>query len=330
MGNPPELYYEILHVAKDASPQGVRAAYKTLARQWHPDKHPPASRPEAEARFKAITEAYEALLDWQENRAVFAAWDEVRSRAAKKDSNVGDATPAIARARDEKAGVAGSAGPCTPAWESTKKVYSSCSNVAGGGRRAFAEFSSYVVRKAPPLECKVECTLEELCNGCKKEVRYTRDVLTKNGLITKKEVTQTIRVKPGWRKGTAVTLEGAGDERPGCLTGDAVFVITEKRHKRFKRLGDDLVLKAQVPLVTALTGWSLSFRLLGGDKFRCSFRDEVICPGYVKVVKGGGMPVAGGEKGARGDLRLKFDVVFPENLTDEQRKGLAEILGGCA
>ena len=64
MGNknkPPELYYEILHVARDASPhpQGVRAAYRSLVRQWHPDKHPPESRPEAEARFKAITEAYE-------------------------------------------------------------------------------------------------------------------------------------------------------------------------------------------------------------------------------------------------------------------------------
>ena len=60
MGNKtPELYYKILHVARDASPQGVRAAYRSLVRQWHPDKHPPESRPEAEARFKAITEAYE-------------------------------------------------------------------------------------------------------------------------------------------------------------------------------------------------------------------------------------------------------------------------------
>nr|CAB3461397.1 unnamed protein product [Digitaria exilis] len=43
----------------EASPQGVRAAYRSLVRQWHPDKHPSDSRPEAEAQFKAITEAYE-------------------------------------------------------------------------------------------------------------------------------------------------------------------------------------------------------------------------------------------------------------------------------
>lgn len=63
MGNkPPELYYDILHVARDASPQRVRAAYRSLVRQWHPDKHPPESRPAAEARFKVITEAYEVTL----------------------------------------------------------------------------------------------------------------------------------------------------------------------------------------------------------------------------------------------------------------------------
>ncbi|TVU19471.1 hypothetical protein EJB05_35621 [Eragrostis curvula] len=339
MGNkPPELssYHEILRVGRDASPQGFRAAYRSLARQWHPDKHPPSTRPLAEAKFKAITEAYEALLDQQENRAVFAAREGGRSKPTEKDRGGGDNAATARPVRSEKATSATAAATASrtpPRPEAAKNVYSAGSSVRGGGggvgRRALAEFSSYVVRKAPPLERRLECTLEELCSGCKKEVRYTRDVVTKNGLIAKEEVTKTIRVKPGWRKGTKVTLAGMGDERPGCLAGDAVFVVSEKRHKRFKRLGDDLVLRAQVPLVSALTGWSLSFRLLGGERLRCSFRDEVICPGYVKVVKGGGMPVAGGEDGARGDLRVKLDVVFPENLTVEQRKGLAEILRGC-
>ena len=146
-------------------------------------------------------------------------------------------------------------------------------------------------------------------------------------LIAKKEMTQTIRVKPGWKKGTKVTFEGMGNERPGCLPGDAVFTVSARRHKAFKRQGDDLVLKAEVPLVSALTGWNFSFRLLGGEKVSWSFRDEVIGPGYEKVVRGEGMPVAGGK---RGDLRVKFDVVFPKNLTDEQRRGLVEILRGCA
>jgi DnaJ homolog subfamily B member 13 len=59
MGNPPELYHKILNIPKDTSPHEIRAAYKNLVKKWHPDKHPPSSRPEAEARFKAISEAYE-------------------------------------------------------------------------------------------------------------------------------------------------------------------------------------------------------------------------------------------------------------------------------
>uniref|UniRef100_A0A453G2C7 Chaperone DnaJ C-terminal domain-containing protein n=1 Tax=Aegilops tauschii subsp. strangulata TaxID=200361 RepID=A0A453G2C7_AEGTS len=146
--------------------------------------------------------------------------------------------------------------------------------------------------------------------------------------IVKKEVTQAIMVKPGWRKGHKVTLDGMGDERPGCLPADAVFTVAEKKHSMFKRVGDDLVLKAKVPLVNALTGWSFSFRLLSGKKVSCKFDDEVICPGYEKVIKGEGMPIAE-QRGARGDLRVKLEIVFPEQLTDEQRAGLAEILKDC-
>nr|BAB86234.1 putative heat shock protein [Oryza sativa Japonica Group] len=340
MGNPPELYHRILNIPRETSPQEIRAAYKSLVKKWHPDKHPPSSKPEAEARFKAITEAYEALLDQQENRAVFGVCcnDGRAGEKAMACGVVGGGGAHIARTRSDDFGAR--MAPGTPARE-FKKVYSSGNS---GGRRAFAEFSSSIMRKAPPLERKLDCTLEELCHGCKKEVKFTRDVVTKNGVaglitfngftildrsIVKKEVSQMVLVKPGWKKGNKITFEGMGDERPGCLPADAVFVISEKKHPVFKRVGNDLVLKAEVPLVSALTGWSFSFRLLSGKKVSCSFQDEIICPGYEKIIKGEGMPIAD-QKGARGDLRVKFEIAFPKQLTDEQRDGLAQILRGCA
>ncbi|KAF7038894.1 hypothetical protein CFC21_048987 [Triticum aestivum] len=324
MVNPPELYHRILDVPRGTSSQGLRAAYKGLARKWHPDKHPPASKPEAEARFKAITEAYEALLDQQENRAVFGVCNDDRAAEMFGTFGAGGGGGGARMARTRSDDFCMRSAPATPAREFTK-VYSSGNT---GGRRAFAEFSSSIMRKAPPLERALECTLEELCRGCKKQVKFTRDVVTKNGSIVKKEVTQAIMVKPGWRKGHKVTLDGMGDERPGCLPADAVFTVAEKKHSMFKRVGDDLVLKAKVPLVNALTGWSFSFRLLSGKKVSCKFDDEVICPGYEKVIKGEGMPIAE-QRGARGDLRVKLEIVFPEQLTDEQRAGLAEILKDC-
>ncbi|KAG8054558.1 hypothetical protein GUJ93_ZPchr0001g32984 [Zizania palustris] len=45
MGNPPELYHRILNIPRETSPQEIRAAYKNLVRKWHPDKHPPSSKP---------------------------------------------------------------------------------------------------------------------------------------------------------------------------------------------------------------------------------------------------------------------------------------------
>ncbi|AQK81160.1 hypothetical protein ZEAMMB73_Zm00001d036488 [Zea mays] len=50
-----------------------------LVKKWHPDKHPPSSRPKAEVRFKAISEAYEAILDQQENRGVFELCNDGRA-----------------------------------------------------------------------------------------------------------------------------------------------------------------------------------------------------------------------------------------------------------
>jgi len=319
MGNPPELYHKILNIPKDTSPQEIRTAYKNLVKKWHPDKHPPSSKPEAEARFKAISEAYEALLDQQENRAVFGLCNDGRAGERAGGGCVG---PRMERTRSDD--LCTRSAPGTPARE-FKKVYSSGNS---GGRRAFAEFSSSIMRKAPPLERKLECTLEELCRGCKKEVKFTRDVVTRNGSIVKKEVSQTVVVKPGWKKGKQVVFEGMGDERPGCLPADAIFTVSEKKHPTFKRVGNDLVLKAEVPLVSALTGWSLSFRLLSGKKVSLAFQDEVICPGLEKVIRGEGMPIPEHKGGARGDLRVKLEVVFPKELTGEQRAGLAEILKG--
>lgn len=144
-------------------------------------------------------------------------------------------------------------------------------------------------------------------------------------MIVRKQESETIKVKPGWKKGTKITFEGMGDERPGYLPADVIFVITEKEHPVFKRVGNDLVLKVEIPLVNALTGWTFSFRLLNGEKMTCSLHDEIIYPGYEKVIRGQGMPTAS-DKGQRGDLRIKFQIVFPTRLSSEQKYRIIEVL----
>lgn len=133
-----------------------------------------------------------------------------------------------------------------------------------------------------------------------------------------------IEVKPGWKKGTKITFEGKGDERPGTLPADVIFLIAEKRHPLFKREDNDLVLAIEIPLIKALTGCTLSIPLLSGEKIGLSL-DEIVYPGYERIIPGQGMPNPK-EQGKRGDLRMKFRVTFPTHLSDEQRSDILSLL----
>lgn len=136
-------------------------------------------------------------------------------------------------------------------------------------------------------------------------------------------------MKPGWRKGTKITFEGVGDEKPGYLPADIVFLIDEKKHPLLRRDGNNLEICVEIPLVDALTGCSMPIPLLGGENMTLSFENTVIYPGYEKVIRGQGMPNPK-NKGTRGDLIVKFLIEFPSELSDEQRKEAVSILQDCS
>lgn len=143
-------------------------------------------------------------------------------------------------------------------------------------------------------------------------------------LMVEEQELLCIKVKPGWRKGTKITFEGIGDERPGMLPADVIFSIVEEEHPLFKREGNDLVLSLGVSLVDALTGCLLSIPLLGGENMNC-WIDDIIYPGYEKIIAGQGMPIPH-ENGKRGDLRIRFQVEFPTKLSEKQRSDLFSLL----
>ena len=137
----------------------------------------------------------------------------------------------------------------------------------------------------------------------------------------------SINVKPGWKKGTKVTFPEKGNEQPGLIPADLIFVIDEKPHDVFKRDGNDLVVHKKISLADALGGLTLSVPLLDGRTLSVPLVTEIIYPGFEKVISKEGMPIAK-EHGKKGKLRIKFDVKFPSRLSVEQRSSIKKILNG--
>lgn len=140
-------------------------------------------------------------------------------------------------------------------------------------------------------------------------------------------VRQTIHVviQAGMRQGCRITLPGLGhQDAPGCDSSDLVLVVQQARHGTFRRLNDDLYAIVTIPLVTALTGGQLSMQHLNGRLLQLPL-SGVVVPGSEVIVSGEGMPVLGQEQ-QRGNLHLKLEVAFPQDLNAVQRCHLRRVL----
>jgi DnaJ family protein B protein 4 len=131
-----------------------------------------------------------------------------------------------------------------------------------------------------------------------------------------------ISVKPGWKAGTKVTFEGWGDEEPGCEPGDIIFTIQEKKHPRFTRNGPDLIHRRAISLTDALCGTNFEIVGIDGETIKIDTTKDVLSPSSTKRVRGKGMPK---RQGGHGDLIIEFDISFPTQLSDQQKKKLREL-----
>jgi len=178
--------------------------------------------------------------------------------------------------------------------------------------------------KQSPIEKRFACTLEELYTGATKRMKITKTILDASGKQMKAEKVLTINVKPGWKAGTKITFPEEGDEEPGIIPADIVFILEEKPHPIFKREGNDLIHTIDVTLRSALTGYTVNIKGLSGQAIRVPI-NEIITPNYTKVVHGEGMPHQK-DPSKKGNLILKFNVTFPRDLNASQKAKLMDAL----
>lgn len=208
------------------------------------------------------------------------------------------------------------------------------SRTFGNGSAGFMDFSrtfgsggslfSGMEKQDPPVEHPLNLNLEDLYIGCTKRMKISRKVLNADGKISKEDKIVSVDVRPGWKSGTKVTFAKEGDQAPGKIPSDIVFVIYEKPHLKFTREGNDLCHKVKLPLSTALCGGEVNIPHIDGSSERRVLRN-VVGPDTKEVIRGQGMPISK-QPGKRGDLIINYDITFPRTIAEEDKRQLRNIL----
>eukprot|EP00798_Chlamydomonas_sp_ICE-L_P008304 gene8304-1576_t len=314
-------YYDILGVAKGSDENEQKKAYRKLAMKWHPDKNPD-NKEQAGAKFKEVSEAYEVLSD-PKKKEIYDKYGEDGLKSGGGGGGCGGGGCGSYHARNpedifaEFFGGSFSGGGGGDPLEMFGGSFNGqgFGGMPGMGRpgSSFGQQGRGGARKGKAIEQPLACTLEELYTGA------TMEKCRLAGQVRGSQESEIleINIKPGWKKGTKITFPEKGDESPGIIPADIVFILDEKPHSILRRDGNDLLITKRLMLVDALCGTTMSIPLLDGSKIDVPVND-IITPTSVKLLKGKGMPITKAP-GTFGNLIIKFEVQFPRTLTDEQK-----------
>jgi curved DNA-binding protein len=306
-----EDFYSVLGVPRTADAATIKKAYKKLARDLHPDKNP--GNKSAEARFKAVNRAYEALGDEKRRKL----YDEFGEEALREGF---DAEKARAykqwQSRSGRNGGFGGGG-----FEGgTVNLEDLFGGRAGGGggfsADGFGDIFGRGRRRGPmkghDLEQEITVPFESAVRGTELQMRTpgSPDVVT-------------VRIPPGADEGSRVRIPGHGAASPnGGPNGDLVLAIHVEPHKLFERDGDDLFIDVPITTSEAIKGAKVKVPTFDGPvAIKVPPRTQ---SGTKLRVRGKGIARKGKEPG---DLYVNFMIHVPvssdpalDKLADEIEK----------
>lgn len=338
--------YEVLGVARTASADEIKAAYRRLARQYHPDVN--RDDKDAEERFKEVGEAYEILGD-EEKRRRFDQFGTVDGPTADPffgGGGIGDlfdmffgATQTQGRRRvqgrngeDVQVGVTIRLQDVLTGVE--KEVSyprpKRCGECGGTGGEGGAKPETCPTCGGSGSVSRLQNTFigqirtSTTCSACHGEgtvVRNKCSACRGRGLVTSQEVA-SVRVPAGVQDGSTMHLSGRGGDGLGAgRPGDLYVLIGVEDDPRFVRDGNNLHTELTISFAQAALGDRLSVEGLGE-----SVEVEIPAgtqPGTVFRIRGAGLPPLHG--GARGDLYIETQVYVPEKLNDAQARLIREL-----
>ena len=290
-------YYDILEVSKGSSEKEVRAAYRRLARRYHPDVN--RGEADAEARFKEINEAYQVLSDADSRKKYDRYGENWRHAGQHERSGDPGASPFSWFTRARQGGRRGTGGRAE-GFGSISDIFGDM--FAGGG-------GMQDMPRTRRADLAVKVTLEEAYAGT------TRMVETAPNPISGEPGRRLqVTIPAGVATGSRVHVNAA-DKAGGSL--DVNLKITISAHRTFERKDDDLLTTVAVALEDAVLGGEIEVPTISGKKVALTVPPETQ-NGKAFRLKGKGMPRKKGS--GHGDLLATVKVVLPVDLSEEQRK----------
>ena len=349
-------YYEVLGASKGASAEELKKAYRTKAKELHPDRN--TDNPNAEAQFKEINEAYDVLKDADKKAAYdrygHAAFEGGRGPGGGGGGN-GDFGASFSDVFEDlfgdfmgRGGQGAQGGRRSRAQRGSDLRYNlrvsleesfkgvqktitvpsavACDVCSGTGAEGGAE----------PVTCptcsgmgKVRAqqgffTVERTCPTCAGAGQTIKNPCKSCGGAgrTEKERSLSVNIPAGVETGTRIRLSGEGEAgMRGGPTGDLYIFIETREHAIFKRDGVNLFITIPVSMITAALGGEVEVPTIDGGKSRVKVPAGTQAGKQLRL-RGKGMPALRG--GGAGDMLIELAVETPVNLTAKQKELLEE------
>src|SRR5580704_9965542 len=345
-------FYEVLGVAREASPEQIKSAYRKAALQYHPDRNP-EKKPEAEESFRAASEAYAVLSDPQKrsvydrygaaglgsrgfdsgfNASIFEEFQDILGDLFGFDEVLGGARRRGGRQRGQRGADLRYDMSLTFEEAATgvnTKIriarHEACEACKGTGAKPGSGMSKCSTCDGHGQLAYQQgfFSITRTCPACQGAGQVIRDTCVScrgQGRI-ERERTLDVGIPAGVDSGTRLRMAGQGEPGThGGSPGDLYIFLEVKEHASFERRGSDLVCEIPISIAQATLGVKIKVPTLKDE-------EDLEIPegtqsGQIFRKKGKGLP---NPHGGKGDLYISVRVVIPSKVSREQRKLLEQL-----